>query len=68
MGDVPEVEVEFLPSTEAPVGLGEAGYDGGGARDRKRDLRRLGRAGTSSANPVRGRATSTATSELTRQS
>lgn len=23
MGDVPEVEVEFLPSTEAPVGLGE---------------------------------------------
>ena len=25
MGDVPEVEVEFLPSTEAPVGLGEPG-------------------------------------------
>jgi CO/xanthine dehydrogenase Mo-binding subunit len=23
MGDVPDVEVEFLPSTEAPVGLGE---------------------------------------------
>jgi CO/xanthine dehydrogenase Mo-binding subunit len=23
MGDVPEVEVEFIPSTEAPVGLGE---------------------------------------------
>ena len=23
MGDVPEVEIEFLPSTEAPVGLGE---------------------------------------------
>jgi isoquinoline 1-oxidoreductase subunit beta len=23
MGDVPEVEVEFLPSTETPVGLGE---------------------------------------------
>ena len=23
MGDVPEVEVEFLPSTEVPVGLGE---------------------------------------------
>ena len=23
MGDVPEVEVEFMPSTEAPVGLGE---------------------------------------------
>lgn len=23
IGDVPEVEVEFLPSTEAPVGLGE---------------------------------------------
>jgi CO/xanthine dehydrogenase Mo-binding subunit len=23
MADVPEVEVEFLPSTEAPVGLGE---------------------------------------------
>jgi isoquinoline 1-oxidoreductase subunit beta len=23
MGDVPEVEVEFLPSTEMPVGLGE---------------------------------------------
>jgi isoquinoline 1-oxidoreductase subunit beta len=23
MGDVPEIEVEFLPSTEAPVGLGE---------------------------------------------
>ena len=23
MGDTPEVEVEFLPSTEAPVGLGE---------------------------------------------
>ena len=23
MGDVPEVDVEFLPSTEAPVGLGE---------------------------------------------
>jgi hypothetical protein len=22
-GDVPDVEVEFLPSTEAPVGLGE---------------------------------------------
>ena len=25
MGDVPEVEVEFLPSTETPVGLGEPG-------------------------------------------
>ncbi len=25
MADVPEVEVEFLPSTEAPVGLGEPG-------------------------------------------
>lgn len=25
MGDVPEVEVEFLPSTEVPVGLGEPG-------------------------------------------
>ncbi|MFZ1944899.1 MAG: molybdopterin cofactor-binding domain-containing protein [Acidobacteriaceae bacterium] len=25
MGDVPEVEVEFFPSTEAPVGLGEPG-------------------------------------------
>jgi CO/xanthine dehydrogenase Mo-binding subunit len=25
MGDVPEVEVEFLPSSEAPVGLGEPG-------------------------------------------
>jgi len=25
MGDTPEVEVEFLPSTEAPVGLGEPG-------------------------------------------
>ena len=24
MADVPEVEIEFLPSTEAPVGLGEA--------------------------------------------
>jgi CO/xanthine dehydrogenase Mo-binding subunit len=24
MGDVPEVEIEFLPSTETPVGLGEA--------------------------------------------
>jgi isoquinoline 1-oxidoreductase beta subunit len=24
MGGVPEVEIEFLPSTEAPVGLGEA--------------------------------------------
>jgi isoquinoline 1-oxidoreductase beta subunit len=23
MGDVPELEFEFLPSTEAPVGLGE---------------------------------------------
>jgi isoquinoline 1-oxidoreductase subunit beta len=23
MGDVPEIEIEFLPSTEAPVGLGE---------------------------------------------
>jgi isoquinoline 1-oxidoreductase beta subunit len=23
IGDIPEVEVEFLPSTEAPVGLGE---------------------------------------------
>jgi CO/xanthine dehydrogenase Mo-binding subunit len=23
MGDVPEVEIEFLPSTEMPVGLGE---------------------------------------------
>ena len=23
MGDVPEVEIEFLPSTETPVGLGE---------------------------------------------
>lgn len=23
MGDVPEVEIEFLPSTEVPVGLGE---------------------------------------------
>jgi isoquinoline 1-oxidoreductase subunit beta len=23
MGDVPDVEVEFLPSTEMPVGLGE---------------------------------------------
>jgi len=23
MGDVPEIEVEFLPSTETPVGLGE---------------------------------------------
>ena len=23
MGDVPEVEVEFLPSSEVPVGLGE---------------------------------------------
>jgi isoquinoline 1-oxidoreductase subunit beta len=23
MGDVPAVEIEFLPSTEAPVGLGE---------------------------------------------
>jgi CO/xanthine dehydrogenase Mo-binding subunit len=23
MGDVAEVEIEFLPSTEAPVGLGE---------------------------------------------
>jgi isoquinoline 1-oxidoreductase beta subunit len=25
MGDVPEVEIEFLPSTEMPVGLGEPG-------------------------------------------
>lgn len=25
MGDVPEVEIEFLPSTETPVGLGEPG-------------------------------------------
>jgi isoquinoline 1-oxidoreductase beta subunit len=25
MGDVPEVEVEFVPSTEVPVGLGEPG-------------------------------------------
>ena len=25
MGDVPEIEVEFLPSTEVPVGLGEPG-------------------------------------------
>jgi isoquinoline 1-oxidoreductase subunit beta len=25
MGDTPEVEVEFLPITEAPVGLGERG-------------------------------------------
>lgn len=25
MGDVPEVDVEFLPSTEVPVGLGEPG-------------------------------------------
>jgi CO/xanthine dehydrogenase Mo-binding subunit len=24
MGGVPEVEIEFLPSTETPVGLGEA--------------------------------------------
>lgn len=23
IGDVPEIEIEFLPSTEAPVGLGE---------------------------------------------
>lgn len=23
MGDVPEIEVEFLPSAETPVGLGE---------------------------------------------
>jgi CO/xanthine dehydrogenase Mo-binding subunit len=23
MGDVPEIEIEFLPSTETPVGLGE---------------------------------------------
>ena len=23
MGDIPEIEIEFLPSTEAPVGLGE---------------------------------------------
>ena len=23
MGDVPEIEIEFFPSTEAPVGLGE---------------------------------------------
>ena len=23
MGDVPEVEIEFLPSSETPVGLGE---------------------------------------------
>jgi CO/xanthine dehydrogenase Mo-binding subunit len=23
MGDVPELEIEFLPSTESPVGLGE---------------------------------------------
>jgi len=23
MGDVPEIDIEFLPSTEAPVGLGE---------------------------------------------
>jgi isoquinoline 1-oxidoreductase subunit beta len=25
MGDVPEVEVELMPSNEAPVGLGEPG-------------------------------------------
>jgi CO/xanthine dehydrogenase Mo-binding subunit len=25
IGDVPEIEVEFLPSTEVPVGLGEPG-------------------------------------------
>ena len=28
MADVPEVEVEFLPSTEAPVGLGEPATTG----------------------------------------
>ncbi len=43
MGDLPELEIEFLPSTETPVGLGEAATHPDRDRDRECDLGRLGR-------------------------
>jgi hypothetical protein len=38
MGDVPEMDIEFLPSTEVPTGLGEPRYHRGRPGDRKRHI------------------------------
>lgn len=54
MGNVPEVQVEFVASTGAPVGVGEPANDRGCTSHRQRDLRRARR--PSPADPPRGRA------------
>ena len=53
MADVPELGVEFLPSAEAPVGLGEPATTGVAPAIRECDFRRLWRACTSPTNPTR---------------
>jgi hypothetical protein len=68
MGDVPDVEVEFLPSTEAPVGLGEPAVYAGCTCDCKCHLRRHGRTRPSSANPTASCAGSARPWKLTHRS
>jgi hypothetical protein len=54
MGDVPEIEVELMSSTEAPVGLGEPATTPVAPSDCKCDFRGNWRTSAPSANPFTG--------------
>ena len=53
MGDVPDIDIEFVDSAEAPVGLGEPATTVVGSGHRQRDLRRLRRAGCATCRSAR---------------
>ncbi len=56
IGDVPEFDIDFVESTEAPVGLGEPATTVVGAGDRQRDLRGHRRSSSPPPDPPRRRA------------
>ena len=65
MGDVPELDIEFIDSTELAGRPRRAGDDGRGPGDRQRDLHRRRRAAARPADPPGGGASRSHRENLT---